>query len=178
MSSSEVRAEIISWIKFILAAVICTLVINKFIIFNAFVPTGSMENTIMPNDRVFGLRIPYYWGKPERFDIAIFIPPDEPDTYYVKRVIGLPGEKVEFRAGKVYINDSAEPLPDDFTKEEPRIEETWAPFNVPEGCYFMLGDNRNNSTDSRYWTSTHYVAEDAILAKGVFRLWPHPGLLK
>lgn len=81
---------------------------------NARVPSGSMEQTIMTGDRVFGNRLAYKNKEPERFDIVIFKYPDDPSQLFVKRVIGLPGETVNIVDGKVYINDSEEPLDDSF----------------------------------------------------------------
>lgn len=101
------KKEIISWIQIIVAAVIIALVLNNFIIANSRVPTGSMENTIMSKSRVIGSRLAYLTSDPERGDVVIFHFPDDPTgkIYYVKRVIGLPGETVNVVDGKVYIND-------------------------------------------------------------------------
>ena len=88
---------------------------------------------------------------------------------FIKRVIGLPGETVTIRDGKVYINDSTEPLRDDFCPETPVGD--FGPYEVPEGCYFMLGDNRNVSKDSRYWLNP-YVEKDKIIGKAFLRYWP------
>lgn len=170
--SEETKSEIVSWIVFLLGAVVCAVLINSFIIFNAHVPSASMENTIMTGDRVLGLRLTYTFGKPERYDVAIFRYPDDETEYYVKRVIGLPGEKVDIIGGKVYINDSTEPLEDAFVKEAP-FENDYGPYFVPEGSYFMLGDNRNNSRDSRMWVNK-FVEEDKILAKAYVCMWPKP----
>lgn len=129
----------------------------------------SMEQTIMTGDRVFGNRLAYKTKDPERFDIVIFKYPDDPSQLFVKRVIGLPGETVNIVDGKVYINDSEEPLDDSFCPETP--QGSFGPYEVPEGCYFMLGDNRNHSMDSRYWMNT-FVEKDAIEAEVAIRYWP------
>ena len=92
--SFNVKKEIFSWIKIILIAVVIAFVINNFIIINANVPTGSMEKTIIPEDRMIGLRTAYWFSNPERGDIVIFKFPDDESETFVKRVIGLPGEKV------------------------------------------------------------------------------------
>lgn len=139
------KKEIISWIQIIVAAVIIALVLNNFIIANSRVPTGSMENTIMSKSRVIGSRLAYLTSDPERGDVVIFHFPDDPTgkIYYVKRVIGLPGETVNVVDGKVYINDSDTPLDEPYLPEP--MEGSYGPYTVPEGCYFMMGDNRNNS---------------------------------
>ena len=165
-----IRNEIISWIQILLAAMCIALVLNTCIIANSRGPSGSMENTIMTNDRVIGSRLSYKFSDPERGDIAIFRFPDDESIYYVKRIIGLPGETVDVKDGAVYINGSETPL------DEPYLKETMVPeedmhFEVPEDSYFMMGDNRNYSYDARYWTNT-YVARDKIIAKVLFRYWP------
>lgn len=166
--SKEGKNEIISWIKTIAMAVVIAVLINSFVIVNATVPTGSMENTIMPGDRIIALRLTYYVSSPERGDIVVFRYPDDESVLYVKRVIGLPGETVEIKDGEVYINNSDTPLDDSFVKEQPVGD--FGPYEVPEGCYFMMGDNRNNSQDSRYWVNK-YVEEDKILGKVYFKYY-------
>ena len=143
--------------------------LNKLVYINAVIPSESMQDTILKGDRIIGNRLAYMWNDPERFDIVIFKYPDNPSEIFIKRVIGLPGEIVEVKAGKVYINGSEEPLDDSFCPEDP--EGDFGPYQVPEDCYFMMGDNRNNSLDSRYWKN-HYVEKEAILAKASFRYWP------
>ena len=143
----DLKKEIISWIQIIAAAVIIALVLNNFIIANSRVPSGSMENTIMTKSRVIGSRLSYLTDDPERGDIVIFHYPDDESVYYVKRVIGLPGETVEIVDGKVYINGSDTPLEEPYLPEP--MEGSYGPYTVPEGSYFMLGDNRNNSRDAK-----------------------------
>ena len=163
--------EVLSWVITIALAVVAALFIKSFVIINANIPSGSMENTIMTGDRLFGNRLAYAKKEPERGDIIIFKFPEDEAENYVKRVIGLPGEKVEIRDAKVYINGSAEPLKEDYLKEEWTTSTGPYTFEVPEDSYLVLGDNRNNSWDARYWEHT-YVAEDKILGKAVFRYFP------
>ena len=165
------KKEIISWIQIIVAAVIIALFLNNFIIANSRVPTGSMENTIMSKSRVIGSRLSYLTSDPERGDVVIFHFPDDPTgkTYYVKRIIGLPGETVDIVDGKVYIDGSDTPLDEPYLAEP--MEGSWGPYEVPEGSYFMMGDNRNNSLDARYWEN-QYVKKDKIIAKVLFCYFP------
>ena len=101
----DVKKEIFSFIRLVLLAVVIALVINNFIIINATVPTGSMEQTIHKKSRMIGFRLAYVFSEPKRGDIIIFKYPENEKENYVKRVIGLPGEYVEVRDGIVYIND-------------------------------------------------------------------------
>jgi len=169
---SNVVSEIISWVKTIVFAVIVSLFITNFVIVNASVPSASMENMIMTGDRLVAFRMSYAFNPPKRYDVVVFRFPDDPtrSTLYVKRVIGLPGETVTIRGGKVYINNASTPLDDGFIKE-PAVTEVEMTFTVPEGRYFMLGDNRNISLDSRYWNDK-YVEERDILGRVIFRYLP------
>ncbi len=168
----DIKKEIFSWTYTIVICFIIAFFINRFIIINANVPTGSMESTIMTGDRVIATRYSYWFSSPKRGDIVVFEYPDDPSQYYVKRVAGLPGDTVEILDGIVYIN--GEVLDEPYLKETPYGD--YGPYSVPEDSYFMLGDNRNYSEDSRYWDNT-YVSEDAILAKVMFRYWPSIGLI-
>lgn len=163
------KKEIISWIQIIVAAVLIALFLNNVIIANSRVPTGSMENTIMSHSRVIGSRLAYIGSDPKRGDVVIFKFPDDRKIYYVKRVIGLPGETVNIVDGKVYINDSKTPLDEPYLPEP--MEGSYGPYTVPEGCYFMMGDNRNNSLDARFWNNK-FVPKKDMMAKVLFCYFP------
>lgn len=169
-NNSELLKELWEYLRLILAVVIVMVLLQKFVIINAQIPSESMENTIMTGDRIFGNRLAYLNSDPQRFDIVIFKYPDDESQYFIKRVIGLPGETVDVIDGKVYIDGSEKPLDDTFCKEIP-VGIADGHFEVPENCYFMLGDNRNHSKDSRLWKNP-YVARDKIMGKAVFRYWP------
>ncbi len=156
--------EVISWVITIALAVVAALFIKNYVIINANIPSGSMENTIMTDDRLFGYRLAYNRSSPERGDIVIFKFPDNEEENYVKRVIGLPGELVVIQDAKIYINGSETPL-------EWTVGTGPYTFEVPENSFLVLGDNRNNSWDARYWDNT-YVAKEKILGKAVFRYYP------
>lgn len=163
--------EVISWIITIGLAVVAALFIKNYVIINANIPSGSMENTIMTGDRLFGNRLAYNRKNPERGDIIIFKFPDDETENYVKRVIGLPGETVEIRDAKIYINGSQVPYTEPYLKEEWTVATGPFYYEVPEDSYLVLGDNRNNSWDARYWENT-FVAKNKILGKAVFRYYP------
>lgn len=191
------KAELISWIQIIVSAAVIAFVLNTFIIANSEVPTGSMENTIMTNSRVIGSRLNYHFTDPKRGDVVIFVygwkcpvcqntfegekleicPICESDigrrgktVYYVKRVIGLPGDTVDIIDDQVYLNGSDTPLEEPYLAEEMNQNETFH-FEVPENSYFMMGDNRNYSLDARYWQN-HYITKDKIIAKVLFEYFP------
>ena len=176
----NLKKEIFSWVRIFIIAVVIALVVNNCIIMNANVPSGSMMNTILEGDRMIGLRTAYWFSDPKRGDIAIFENPDyneegslEGDKYFVKRVIGLPGDKVVIKDAKIYINDSKEPLNESYLPEEWTYingTDEVLEYNVPKDCYFMLGDNRNHSHDARAWKNT-YVKRNKILAKAEFKYW-------
>lgn len=166
----KITGEIWSWIKTIGIAFVLAMAINHFVIVNATVPTGSMEKTIMTNDRIIAFRLAYLFEGPERGDIIVFRLPDDEKMLYVKRVIGLPGDTVEIKDGNVYINGSQEALDEPYINSVPNG--SFGPYTVPEEHYFMMGDNRNNSLDSRYWTNK-YVDKDKILGKVFMRYYPN-----
>lgn len=159
--------EVFAWIFTIALAIVAAKLINSYVIIKAEVPTGSMEHTIEVDDCILGFQLAYLFDGPERGDVVIFPYPDNPEVTYVKRVIGLPGETVEIKSGAVYID--GKPIAEPYLKEEMRGE--YGPYVVPEGCYFMLGDNRNSSQDSRKWANT-YLKEEDIMAKVLFRYSP------
>ncbi len=167
----SVFKEVMSWIILILSAIIIALFINKFIIVNATVPSGSMENTIMTNDRIVAFRHSYAFSDPKRFDIIVFKYPDNEDILYVKRIIGLPGDTIKLRNGHIYINDKISQEAESYAKDttDTTLWET-KEYHVPANSYFMLGDNRNASEDSRYWKNT-YVSKDKILGKVIFKYY-------
>ena len=164
----EVRKEAMAYFKIIISAVAIAVVLVLFIIMNAKVPSGSMKDTINEGDRIVGLRLAYAFSSPKRGDIIIFKYPDNESTKYVKRVIGLPGDTVSFKDGDVYIN--GEKLNEPYLKTQHSTYTSVESYTVPEGSYFMLGDNRENSKDSRFWNNT-YVKKQKILAKVMFRYY-------
>ena len=161
--------ELVEDVIMVLVVLVVVFLIKNFILINAQIPSGSMENTIMTGDRVFGNRLAYRFGEPERGDIAIFKYPDDESELYIKRVMGLPGDTIKIRDGLLYLNHSEQPLDEPYLKETSRGD--FGPYQVPEGCYFMLGDNRNKSHDSRFWENT-FVTRENVLAKAVFRYYP------
>ena len=168
----SVGHEILSWVLTILTAVVAALIIRSFIFEPVRVDGESMLNTLQDGEIVLvskydfsstWLTLPWqsneakesaarltFGGNPQRFDIVICRYPGRGDTNFVKRVVGLPGDTVELRQGYLYINGELQDEP--WVKDEYRTgsRNNYGPEVVPEGCYFVLGDHRNNSNDSRY----------------------------
>ena len=148
-----------------------------------------MENMIEPGDRLFGFRLAYAFEGPERFDVVIFRYPVDETQNFIKRVIGLPGEKIEIREGKIYVNDAKQPLEEPYLPEEWRDDNNGYVFEVPKDHYLVLGDNRNISLDARFWAEEAlssgiaksksealeytYVDEEQILGRAVIKYYPH-----
>lgn len=136
-----------------------------------FIPSGSMEPTLKIDDRLMVDKISYHFTNPQRGDIAVFNPPEavlkEQHLHdpFIKRVIGLPGEKVSVKGGRVYINN--QPLRENYLADKPNY--TWGPMTVPTNSYLVLGDNRNKSYDGHYWG---FVTRERIVGRAVVRFWP------
>lgn len=186
---SRLRQQIEGWVW----ALVVALFLRYFVLQAYRIPSGSMEDTLLPGDfllvfkPIYGIEIPYtqikffQFAKPSRGDIVIFRFPLDPSKDFVKRCIGLPGDTVEIRNKIVYINGkkifepyaihkdprTIPPLIDtenEFARrefqrmweereliDEPRVRDNFGPVVIPEGNYFVLGDNRDNSSDSRFW---------------------------
>lgn len=130
-----------------------------------WIPSGSMIPTLMPGDRVLVAKFWYRFAEPKRGQIVVFRYPLDPTRDFVKRLIALPGETVEIKNGVVYIN--GEVLEEPYVKNRDflSMEKT----TVPRGQYFMMGDNRPNSQDSRFWG---FVPRNYLLGPAFLRYWP------
>lgn len=168
--------EAIEFLIPIIIAIIIAILLKLFVFANIVVPTGSMLNTIQEKDRIIASRIEYSFNDPERYDIAVFKFPDDETQCFIKRIIGLPGETVQIVNGVVYVTKTdgqTIQLDQSFvTNCVPTGD--YGPFEVPEDCYFMMGDNRNQSWDSRYWEHK-YVHRTQIIGKAKFRYYPSIG---
>ena len=179
----------------ILFVIVAVIIIRFFIGEIRWIPSGSMEPTLQIKDRIFVERFSRFYKTPERGDVMVFYPPSTElqntplklfarltgffckDIAYIKRVIGMPGDKFEIKTDKtgksmVYINDK--PYEENYIKsvyDYSICTEAMhcGPFTIPEGEYFMMGDNRGNSQDSRYWGT---LKEDRFIGKAVFLFWP------
>lgn len=153
------------WVVPALIALVIVILLNTFIFQLVTVPTGSMISTIMPGDKLYVNKI-FDIEKAKRGDILVF-KSQELGKYLVKRLIGLPGDTVEIKYnGDVYINGSK--IDEPYAVKSTGEEKT---FNVPEDCYFFMGDNRPYSKDARVWDEP-YINKKYIKGEAVFRFFP------
>jgi len=156
-------------------AVVISVVLNLFVVQVTEVRQRSMELTLEQNDRVLVSKLDYRFGVPQRGDIIVFNPPTDSTIPYVKRVIAVGGDKIDLRDGKVYVNgkliEYTETRGQPTTPQAPRIT---YPFTVPQGEIFVLGDNRQSSSDSRTFGS---VPVGNIIGKVILRFWPFDRLV-
>lgn len=156
--------------KTIGVSIILALGIRTFVAEARYIPSGSMLPTLEINDRLIIEKVSYRFTNPRRGDIIVFVPPNQLNQRsfrdaFIKRVIGLPGEKIEVKDGKVFIND--QPLQENYTEAPPDYQ--WGPEVVPEDSFLVLGDNRNNSFDSHFWG---FVPRENIIGRAAVRFWP------
>jgi len=166
-TTSSILKELMSYVKIIVFAIIISFIFNNYIIVNAQIPSDSMCDGIKEGNRLFAFRLSYVSSSPQRGDVVIFKFPDDETQFFIKRVIGLPGDVVQIKSGVLYINDVV--YNEDYLKE-PMIG-SFGPYCVPDDHYFMLGDNRNISRDSRLWENK-YVSKDKIIAKAILKYYP------
>lgn len=152
------------WIVPIFSALVIAVLINKFIFFNVYVPTGSMIPTINENDKILVTRI-YNPDKIQRGDIIVFYSEELQETL-IKRAIGLPGDHIDIKDGVISINGKV--LKEDYVKNN---DDFTGSFDVPEGKFFFLGDNRANSNDARLWINS-YIDASEIKGEARFRFYP------
>ena len=127
----------------------------------------AMAPTLRDQDRLLVYRFAYHAKRPQRGDIVMMHYPVDPSKLFVKRVIAQAGDRLHIRQGRVYLND--QPYDDSYVRPEFRGAGDWGPSVVPDGTYFVMGDRRNNSSDSRHWG---FVPAKYIVGKVTLRWWP------
>jgi len=171
-------------------AILLALFIRTFVVQAFKIPSGSMKPTLLIGDHIlvnkfiYGIKMPFLrktiipTGKPKRDDVIVFIYPVDKSKDFIKRVIGLPGEKVEMIDNKIYINGKLYDDKHGFYMDQgsgsdnPGRKDRFAPVVVPDNHYFVMGDNRDHSYDSRFWG---YVPSGSIKGKAfiIYWSWPH-----
>ena len=160
---------LIDWVLPILTAIILSILIKKFLFVIVTVPTGSMKATIMEGDRLIVTKV-YNPEKLKTGDIVVF-DFKEDNEKFVKRLIGTPGDTVEiFEDGSVKVNGKL--LDDSYVYEREYVTDVYQKYEVPEDSYFFLGDNRNDSKDSRKWINSPYIKGEDIEGKAQFTIYP------
>jgi len=157
-------------LKTIGLSAILALGIRTFVAEARYIPSGSMLPTLEINDRLIIDKLSYHFKDPQRGDIIVFSPTPalQKENFkdaFIKRVIGLPGDKVQVKLRVVYVND--QPIQEQYIQEQPNYD--YGPVVVPENQYLVLGDNRNNSYDSHYWG---FVPRENIIGQAVIRFFP------
>lgn len=169
-NNEKKSSEALEWIKSIVIAIVVALFIKTFIFNSTYVLGNSMYPTLQEKDRLFAVKIPLYFNGPDRGDVVVLEAPDSENKDYIKRVIGLEGDKIEILEGRVYLN--GELLEEDYIEEGSYThvydKNTWI---VPKGEVFVLGDNRREgaSKDSRYFGC---VPLDSLKGITGFRYFP------
>ena len=156
--------------KILSFSLLLSLGIHTFVAEARYIPSASMKPTLQVNDRLIIDKLSYDFRSPQRGDVVVFKPTktlrqQHFHDAFIKRVIGLPGERVEVKSGRVYINGS--PLKENYIAARPDYQ--WGPVIVPSNSYLVLGDNRNDSYDSHYWG---FVPRHDIIGRAVFRFFP------
>lgn len=173
-TSSNIGKKVISIVVTIVLIIGISWGLRTFV-FQAYeIPSGSMEETIMTGDTVFSEKISYYLGDPQPGDIVTFADPELPSRTLIKRVIATGGQTIDLRDGVVYIDGQRQIEP--YTDNKPTYPLTTKygtqityPYTVPEGEIWVMGDNRTNSQDSRYFGS---VPISSVTGKAAFIYWP------
>jgi signal peptidase I len=159
--------ELKSWFRDILLAFAIAIFIVIFVVQPVKVEGTSMQPRLVDQERIFVNRFIYRFESIHRGDVVVFWYPRDRTKSFIKRVLGVPGDKVEIRLGTVYVNDLQVKEP--YLNPAYRDVKSFRPVIIPPGQYFVLGDHRNSSNDSRNWG---FVAQDLIYGKAIFSYWP------
>ena len=163
------KDELIAWFQTLFSAAVYATLIVTFVLQIARVDGQSMAPTLADQDRLIVNKFAYQIGSPRRGDIVMLYYPVDPSKSFVKRVIAEEGDDVRIVDGHVYVNNV--PMADGFVPPEYRSHEDFGPLRIPEGYYFVMGDHRNNSSDSRSWG---VVPKKYITGRVQLRWWPIP----
>jgi signal peptidase I len=161
------QSVVYEWVPTLAISLLLAFALRSYAVASFFIPSGSMEDTLRKGDLLIADKFSYklLHHEPQRGDVMIFQYPEDKKLDYIKRVIGLPGDIVEVRDGEVYVNGKA--LDEEYIKEEP-IQD-FGPEPVPANHYFVMGDNRNHSSDSRVWG---WVPKQNFEGRALFVFWP------
>ena len=160
--------------KTILITVAVVLVIRTLVVEPFFIPSSSMEPTLKRMDRILVSKISYSVGNPGRWDVLVFRNPEDGKSNFVKRVAGMPGERLQIIDGEIFIDDELQEKPKALRSVSYSDIGHWGtqePVPIPADSYFVLGDNSNSSNDSRRWEDP-FVPRKDIIGKAITIIWP------
>lgn len=163
---NEGRSVAIDLLEVLVIAAVLAAIIRLFLFTPFYIPSSSMEPALKPGDRIIVNKILYHLGTPQRGDVVVFRYPVDPSRDFVKRIVGLGGETVEVRNSKVYINGRL--LREDYLPSGLSYA-NYGPIKVPKGSFFVMGDNRPDSDDSRVWGC---LPDRYLIGKAVLIFWP------
>ncbi|HWQ31081.1 MAG TPA: signal peptidase I [Negativicutes bacterium] len=167
---NEIKKEVYSWIKTIILAIVLALIFRTYIFRTAYAMSISMEPTLHEGQILIISKISYLVHEPQRGDIVVIDSRQDKLEHLnlIKRIVGMPGETVEIKDNKVYID--GKPLDPDYTMA-PTPDFGFVKTTIPEGKYMVMGDNREHSRDSRF-DNVGFIDRDYLQGKAVFRIWP------
>jgi signal peptidase I len=160
-------AELKSWFRDILFAIVIAIFIVIFVIQPVKVEGTSMQPRLVDQERIFVNRFVYRFRNVQRGDVVVFWFPKDRSKSFIKRVVGVPGDQLEIRNGIVYVNGMR--IPEPYLRPEYQDFRSFEKTRIPPSQYFVLGDHRNSSNDSRNWG---FVAQSLIYGKAIFSYWP------
>lgn len=158
-------------VQVVVFAIVLTFILRSYVFETRTIPSLSMYPTLQVGDKLFVDKIVFKFNKVKHHDIVTFNPPPEALTGenvaspWIKRVIGMPGDKIQVTDGKLFVNDKAQVEP--YIAE--KLNYNYGPVVVPDGTIFVMGDNRNNSNDSHFWG---FLPKENIQGRAFFRYWP------
>ena len=170
---NKLRYLMKEWVEPIIIAVVLALIIRTFVVQAFKIPTGSMRMTLVEGDRILVSKFIYKFTKPKRGDVIVFVSPEDKKKDFIKRLVGLPNEKIQISNGNILVNNA--PV------EENSVLKKYHYYNrgdfgaegqavtVPNDAYYALGDNSISSRDSRYWG---FVPKKYLLGKAFLIYWP------
>jgi signal peptidase I len=175
----------LEYVAIVAVAILVALAVQSWLLKPYRIPSESMLDTLRPGDRVLVNRVVYHLRDPHRGDVIVFHYPEDPEVVFIKRVVGVPGDTLEVKDGRLYVNGRkpaepyvhrsrghADPTVSQAAIAGSTMHDPWSlaePFRVPDGHYFVMGDNRTDSDDSRDWGT---VPRAAIVGEGLATYWP------
>ena len=185
-TADQAKSKFREYVESILWAVLLALIIRTCVVQSFKIPSGSMEDTLvigdclLVNKFIYGIKMPFIdlrlpsLRDPERGDVIVFKYPEDRSKDFIKRLVGVPGDEIRIRDKRVYVNGTLYQTPHEMHKDplilprELKQRDNSGPFRVPAKAYFVMGDNRDNSYDSRFWG---FVSNTDIVGRAFIKYW-------